>query len=90
MSNDPTKATGRWDIGKSNLLIQLSVLTAGPDSKSSIRPSFSFSSAMVLTAYTCMVVGQKAIEAWMNIPDGALLALVFVGIITVFLLLRKK
>ena len=23
MSNDPTKATGRWDIGKSNLLYNL-------------------------------------------------------------------
>jgi len=40
--------------------IQLSVLTAGHDSKSSIQPSFYFSSAMVPAAYTCMVVGQKA------------------------------
>jgi len=40
--------------------IQLSVLTAGHDSKSSIQPSFYFSSAMVPTAYTCMVGGQKA------------------------------
>jgi len=39
--------------------IQLSVLTAGHDSKSSIQPSFYFSSAMVPAAYTCMVVGQK-------------------------------
>ena len=30
---------------------------------------------MVLTAYTCMVVGQKEIEARVNIPDGALLGL---------------
>jgi len=43
--------------------IQLSVLTAGHDSKSSIQPSFYFSSAMVPTAYTRMVVGQKAMEA---------------------------
>jgi len=40
--------------------IQLSVLTAGHDSKSSIQPSFYFSSAMVPAAYTCMVVVQKA------------------------------
>ena len=43
--------------------IQLSVFTAGPNSKSSIELNFSFSSAMVPTAYTCMVVGQKAMEA---------------------------
>jgi len=43
--------------------IQLSVLTAGHDSKSSIQPSFYFSSAMVPTAYTRMVVDQKAMEA---------------------------
>ena len=63
MSNDPTKPTDRWDIGKSNLLYNLAVLTAGPDSKSSIQLNFSFSSAMVLSAYTCMVLGQKVFEA---------------------------
>jgi hypothetical protein len=42
---------------------QCGVLTAVPDSKSSIQPNFSCSSAMVPTAYTWMVVGQKVIEA---------------------------
>jgi hypothetical protein len=41
-------------------LIQLSVFTVGHDSKSPIQPSFYFSSAMVPTAYTRMVVDQKA------------------------------
>ncbi len=43
--------------------IQLSVFTGGLNSKLSIQLNFSCSSAMVLTAYPCMVVGQKAIEA---------------------------
>jgi len=55
--------------------IQLSVFTGGLNSKLSIQLNFSCSSAMVLTAYTCMVVGQKEIEARVNIPDGALLGL---------------
>ena len=43
--------------------IQLSVFTAGLNSKLSIQLNFSCSSAMVPTAYTCVVVAQKAIEA---------------------------
>ena len=43
--------------------IQLSVFTGGLNSKSSIQLNFCCSSAMVLTAYTCMVAAQKAIEA---------------------------
>jgi hypothetical protein len=43
--------------------IQLSVFTGGLNSKPSIQLNFSCSSAMVLTAYTCVVVAQKAIEA---------------------------
>jgi len=39
------------------------VLAAVPDSKSSIQLNFSLGSAMVHTAYTRMVVGQKAMEA---------------------------
>ena len=39
------------------------VLTAVPDSKSSIQLNLSLGSTMVLTAYTCMVVAQKEIEA---------------------------
>ena len=42
---------------------QCGVLTAVPDSKSSIQLNLSLGSAMVPTAYTWMVVGQKAIEA---------------------------
>ena len=42
---------------------QCGVLTAVPDSKSSIQFNVSCSSAVVLTAYTWMVVGQEAIEA---------------------------
>ena len=42
---------------------QCGVLTAVPDSKSSIQLNLSLGSAMVHTTYTWMVVGQKAIEA---------------------------
>ena len=43
--------------------IQLSLFTGGLNSKLSVQLNFSCSSAMVLTAYTCMVVAQKTIEA---------------------------
>ena len=33
MSNEPTKDTDRWNIGKSNIVQNVAVLTAVPDSK---------------------------------------------------------
>ena len=39
------------------------VLTAVPHSEPSIQLNFSMGSAMVSTTYTCVVLGQAAIEA---------------------------
>ena len=63
MSNEPTKVTDRWNIGKSNLVQNVVFLLLCLTVSHLFQLNLALGSAMVHTTYTWMVVGQKAIEA---------------------------
>ena len=63
MSNDPTKPTDRWDIGKSNLLYNLAFLLLVLTVSHLFNLTFLSAVLWCFPLIPCMVLGQKVFEA---------------------------